>query len=109
MGAKDSNGRDKILVGYDVCSYLKIWQQKQGLQHLSVCEILTVERFKMLRRCVGISNVFWSHIQQEGVLSVGSTFSLLHAAGMMYASRLPPADATYFWLDYCSLRQCVPK
>jgi len=54
------------VVGYDVCSYLKIWQKKESLQDMSLCEIiLTDDRFKELRDCVGVANVFWSHVQQE--------------------------------------------
>jgi hypothetical protein len=77
---KDDSTRNstglKNVAGYDLCEFLRAWLKRESLPELSVCEvILTQEPYRHLRTHVRRANLFWSHIQLEGLLGRQSTLS----------------------------------
>ncbi len=97
------------MTGYDLVDFVKEWLIKEGLQHLSLAEvILSEDRFAHLRKYVGIATIFWSHIDNEPVIDhCSGTLVRMREAREKYIDQLPPRDEQYWWLDYFSLRQGI--
>lgn len=98
------------MTGYDVCSFIRSFLTTEGYESLSICEvILTSDRFSHLRCHIGLSNVFWSHIQSEGLVGQGTLSSIGEACTKQLG--VDPFDfeakalSIFFWVDYFSLRQ----
>ena len=57
------------MTGYDLVFFLRSWLEEQGWSKLSVCEVILMdERFSSIRRHIGRSDLFWSHVQAEPFL-----------------------------------------
>jgi hypothetical protein len=111
---KDDSPRNntglKNIAGYDLCEFLRDWLKTEGYEELSVCEvILTQEPYYHLRPHVSRANIFWSHIQLEGLLGRQSTLSGIayqkHSIDREERWKLPPQDEQVIWLDYF----CAPS
>jgi hypothetical protein len=118
----------KNVVGYDIVEYIKCWLKEyntneNNFKYLSMCEVILVDpQFEEIRPCVGIANIFVSHMQSEPLLgnpihtfemgtnnrmpikTFESTMHLLWANGTFNKSL--SLASSYLWMDYTSLRQC---
>jgi hypothetical protein len=115
------------VTGYDVCDFIRQWLIKEGHHGLSVCEvILTSDQFCHIRPYVGafgqvarfntcpdlipsfrpsgLGNVFWSHLQKEGLLGLSGTFHQIIDACNTHSAQLRGPE-NFLWVDYFSLRQ----
>ena len=111
-GAVETHPRRGLtnMTGYDVCAFIRAWLVQEGFAQLSVCDvILCDDRFVELRKCVGLANVFWSHVQREGLVGTqNSTLSSIGAACVKQLGVDPfdfDAQGLFFWVDYFVLRQ----
>jgi hypothetical protein len=90
------------MTGYDLCFSLRKWLKANGHGELSVCEVILLDpRYEDLRHHVGQAVVFYSHIQS--VHPIATFNNLLN--GMRDHEKFDKT-ATFWWIDYFSLRQC---
>jgi hypothetical protein len=107
------------IVGYDLCAYIRQWVTDEGFEGRSLCEIVLVDdRFKKVRREIGDTNLFWSHLQQVEVLKtlarIEKSFGHLNALGCKTGGvrngtqklwQIVDSPNAFVWLDYFCLRQ----
>jgi tetratricopeptide (TPR) repeat protein len=93
------------LNGYDVCQHVKEYLHKIGKPHQSLLEVIMegkVEALKCLRKHVGLTDAFFSHVQ---VLPIATMLETLKDAETRFAKEL--GEAPKFFIDYCGIRQCL--
>ena len=74
----------KNVVGYDIDECTRDWLRNnrsegyESYEGLSICEVVLIDpRFSEIRYCVGIADVFISHMDSEPLLGEGSTTAQL--------------------------------
>lgn len=97
----------KNVVGYDIDECTRDWLRNnrsegyESYEGLSICEVVLIDpRFSEIRHCVGIADVFISHMDSEPLLGEGST------TAQLFSFLSKNVESSFLWLDYTSLRAC---
>ena len=56
---------------------------------------------------VGPAQVFYSHCQKEDINVTLDTLTMFPSSGIISPAMLP--IHLHIWIDYCSIRQCLPN
>eukprot|EP00928_Gymnodinium_smaydae_P093242 TRINITY_DN77310_c0_g1_i1.p1 TRINITY_DN77310_c0_g1~~TRINITY_DN77310_c0_g1_i1.p1 ORF type:complete len:264 (+),score=31.76 TRINITY_DN77310_c0_g1_i1:76-867(+) len=92
------------LTGYDFCAAVQQYLRTNGFEHLSAAELMWNENSPH----VGPADAFLSHMQIE---NVRETYRAMNSAPIMHDSlkaKKGSRQLAFYFLDYITLRQCLP-